>query len=202
MSTVNPSGIIADMHTHSRHSHDSLCPVKDMAQSQIGKGTKIFAVTDHCDIEYFETQNLKKIIGDSVADARKYNAEMDGVEILAGVEIGEAFWHNDIARKIISENDYDVIIGSVHAVRFEGYTMPYSTIDFGKIGRKMSAEYLDKYFDDMAFMIENTEFDILAHLTCPLRYINGKYGLNIDCKDYDKKIESILKSVIEKKHCA
>lgn len=117
---------------------------------------------------------------------------------MAGVEIGEAFWHSDIARKIVSDNHYDVIIGSVHAVQFKNYTMPYSTIDFGKLGREMSAEYLDKYFDDLAFMIANAEFDILAHLTCPLRYINGKYGLNVDCKNYKQKIESILKTVIEK----
>lgn len=60
MSTVNQSNIIADMHTHSEHSHDSIYPIKDMAQNQIINGTKIFAVTDHCDIEYFETQDLKK----------------------------------------------------------------------------------------------------------------------------------------------
>lgn len=198
MSKENQGKIIADMHTHSEHSHDSRCPISDMAKKQIENGTSIFAVTDHCDIGYYETLDIKKLIGDSVSDAKKNNAEIDGVEILAGLEIGETFWHKEIAEKLLSDNSYDVVIGSVHAVQYEGYTMPYSQIDFAMLGRKTTCEYLDKYFDDVSELIESTDFDILAHLTCPLRYINGKYGLNIDCKIYNDKIEDILKAVIKR----
>ena len=37
----------------------------------------------------------------------------------------------------------------------------------------------------------------MAHLTCPLRYINGKYKLNFDIKPYEGKIETILNYIIE-----
>lgn len=33
--------LIADMHTHSEFSHDSVCKIEDMCLSQIEKGTKI-----------------------------------------------------------------------------------------------------------------------------------------------------------------
>ncbi len=190
--------MIADMHTHSAHSHDSSCPIFDMAMSQKERGVAMFAVTDHCDIEFFETQDLKKIISGSVSDAEKQNAEIDGIEILRGVEIGEGIWNLDVTNKIISMTNYDVIIGSVHAVRFEDLTMPYSTIDFGALRRDVSERYFDKYFDDMLEMTESMDFDILAHLTCPLRYMNGKFGLGIDCKKYKDKIEKILSLIIEK----
>ncbi len=190
--------VIVDMHTHSEYSHDSVCPIKDMVECQKLKGTAIFAVTDHCDIEYFETQDPEKLISDSVSDAERTNAETDGVGILRGVEIGEGIWHPDITKKIVSLTEYDVIIGSVHAVRFENYTMPYSTIKFSELGLDASERYFNNYFDDMLEMINSTEFDVLAHLTCPLRYINGKYGLGVDCKKYKDKITDILQSIIEK----
>ncbi len=189
---------IADMHTHSNHSHDSVCLIEDMAESQKEKGTEIFAVTDHCDVEYFETQDLEKIIGNSVADAQKSNSKIKGIEILRGVEIGEGFWNKDVTEKIVLAYPYDVIIGSVHAVKFPLYEMPYSTIDFRLMGKEKSEKYFEKYLDDMVNMIENTKFDILAHLTCPLRYMNGKYGLNISCKNYESKITNILKMIVKR----
>ena len=59
-------------------------------------------------------------------------------------------------------------------------------------------DFLDAYFDDMLTMLETTDFDILAHLTCPLRYINGKYNFGIDISCYESKIEEILMRIIKK----
>ena len=76
--------------------------------------------------------------------------------------------------------DYDVVIGSVHLVKYKDLTCAYSGIDFSKLKEETIIEYLDAYFDDVLTMIETTDFDILAHLTCPLRYIKGKYNIDID----------------------
>lgn len=191
-------GIIYDMHTHSENSHDSECPVTDMAKSAKERGLKGFAVTDHCDIEYCETIDLDKVLSGSTADAAAAN-ETSGIEVIKGVEMGEAFWFPDVAARVLDRYKPDVVIGSVHAVKFDGYEMPYSTIDFGKLGRETTEKYFDKYFDDMLVMLKECDFDILAHLTCPLRYINGKYGLNIDAKKYAEKTDKILKEIIKRK---
>ncbi len=189
--------IIADMHTHSEHSHDSICPIAEMAEVQRERGTKIFAVTDHCDIEYWDNQDIPKIIGDSVEDARKQNEALDGIEILKGIEICECFWNQAATDKMLALKDYDVIIGSVHAVKFDGNEIPYSKTDFGLMKKKTAEEYLKAYFGDMLTMLKTTEFDILAHLTCPLRYMNGKYKLGIDCKEYKAQITEILEFIIK-----
>lgn len=187
-----------DMHTHSRSSHDSVCEVSDMQSAMQKNGLTGFAVTDHCDIEYYETQNLDEIFLQSVTDA--IEADKNGkTRVLCGVEIGEGFWHPFETNRIIGKFNFDVIIGSVHAVRFNNYYMPYSKIDFSKLGNEATLQYLDSYFDDILFMITHCDIDVLAHLTCPLRYINGKYGLNIDPDRYMEKIERILKIIIERK---
>ena len=187
-----------DMHTHSRSSHDSVCEVSDMQSAMHKKGLTGFAVTDHCDIEYYETQNLDEIFLQSVTDA--IEADKNGkTRVLCGIEIGEGFWHPGETNRIIRKFNFDVIIGSVHAVKFNNYYMPYSKIDFSKMGYEVASEYFDSYFDDMLYMIDHCDIDILAHLTCPLRYINGKYGLNIEPDRYMDKIERILKIIIERK---
>ncbi len=190
-------GILADMHTHSWHSHDSTCPIEEMAEAQKNRGTTIFAVTDHCDIESLST-DIKALVNASVDDAEHTQRGTAGIEILRGIEIGETFWHPKRSEEILSMREYDVVIGSVHAVRYEGYMGAYSRIDFRELGMKHTLAYLDQYFDDMLTLIETTEFDILAHLTCPLRYINGKFGMNIDCRAYKEKITAVLSAVIER----
>ena len=53
-------------------------------------------------------------------------------------------------------------------------------------------------FDKMLEMIYKTDFDILSHLTCPLRYINGKYKCDIDIHIFESKIKKILSEIIER----
>ncbi len=189
-------GVVCDAHTHSEHSHDSICKISDMARCAKSKGTTLVAVTDHCDIGFYEIQDVETAISDSVSDAKKHNAELQDIEILSGVEIGEGFWNKALARKIVKQNDCDIVIGSIHTVRFEGCTMPYSLVDFGKTERETVEKYIDKYFDDVLTMLNETDLDVLAHLTCLFRYTNGKYGLNISCMQYKEKIIEILKFII------
>lgn len=181
-----------DMHTHSENSHDSKCPAPDMLKAAKAHGLSGFAVTDHCDIAYHRKLDLPKLVASSVSDAGNSGA-------LKGIEIGEAFYHRRISDNILKNFDFDAVIGSVHTVRFKGYEIPYSQINFSEMRLCTTKKFLEQYFDDVICMIENCDFDILAHLTCPLRYINGKYGMGIDCKDYEDKIKKILGLIIDRK---
>lgn len=190
--------ILCDMHVHSQNSHDSVASVLDMANACIKNNIYAFAITDHCDIEYFNEHNVLNLIANSVKETENASKELNGIiKILKGIEIGEGIWNKEYTDKILNSFNFDVIISSVHAVRYKNYTMPYSTIDFSKMEMNEIYEYLDKYFDEVQEMLKNVPCDIMAHLTCPLRYINGKYGLNIDIKRYESKIISILEYIIK-----
>lgn len=187
-----------DMHTHSNNSHDSKCEIFEMAQAAAERGISGFAVTDHCDIGYCETLDVKGIIRGSFEDATTMREQTD-LMVLRGIEIGEATWNMSVAGDILQSFDFDVVIGSVHAVKFKGLDMPYAQIDFAKTGKETTQKFLEQYFDDLMEMLEKCDFDILAHVTCPLRYINGKYEMGIDCRKYEGKIERILERVIKRK---
>ena len=55
---------------------------------------------------------------------------------------------------------------------------------------------LDKYFEEMLLLSKWNGFDTLAHLTYPLRYIMGNYGIKVDLKKYDGIVDEIFKTVI------
>lgn len=185
-----------DMHTHSEYSHDSQCPISDMAANQSAKGTNAFAVTDHCDVFAWQDTDVLTPIKNSVKQAKKLSGST-GVEILSGVEIGEGFWYSHITDQLLKQCEYDVVIGSVHTVKFKGSELPYSQIDFSAMDTEEIYEFLDLYFDDVATMLQQHSCDIMAHLTCPLRYINGKYQRGIDCRRFEEKIRRILQYIID-----
>ncbi len=182
-----------DMHTHSLYSHDSTCPIEEMAEAQLAKGTLGFAVTDHCG-------GVDKMdVDEAFHSIRKASEKYAGkIKIFSGLEIGEAIWNLPHAKELSEKFAYDVIIGSVHAVRYTGMNESYSQIDFTDIPESEIFGFMSQYFDDVYQTADVFSFDILAHLTCPLRYINGKYGRNFDVHVFEDKITNILKCIIDK----
>lgn len=192
------SQFLCDTHVHSWASHDSSAPISETARACLEKGIGVLAITDHCDIQYYNEQNVPSLVATSVEETKRVANEHKGrVKILTGVEIGEGIWNLDYTAKILNSFDFDVVISSVHAVRYDGYQDPYSTIDFLKMAPCQLDEYLRLYFDEVLEMVKSVPCDIMAHLTCPLRYINGKYKLNIDATRYREQIEKILDYIIE-----
>lgn len=191
--------LIADMHTHSDNSHDSKCKMEDMCLSQIQKGTRIMAVTDHCDTfmcnDYDIYTPLINSYNEVCALGEKYNNKC---MLLSGVEIGEGFWFPKECERVLRLVPYDVILGSVHCVKYNDITEPYSIIDFSTFNKEQLYGYIGAYFDDMLTMLDCMDFDILTHLTCPLRYISGKYKREIDLSVFDEKITEILKCIIKR----
>ncbi len=199
--TVKPQktvGGYCDMHVHSHNSHDSSAPIKNTAEEAIRRGVKVFAVTDHSDTQYYFSGEIPQRIAASVREVRETRKQFDGrVEILTGCEIGEMVWDEYHADELLHAHDYDVIIGSVHAIRYKEWSDPYSMIDLSAVPANELPGLMDKYFDEVMETMQKLPCDIMAHLTCPLRYINGKYGLNFDIRPYEKKIEEILQFIID-----
>lgn len=190
--------MLADMHTHSVYSHDSVCPIEDMCEAQLKNGTAVAAVTDHADIFSYNDYDIFEPIKKAYDTVKELNKKYDGkILILSGVEIGEGAWFPQVRKKMEKLVDYDVIIGSVHCVKYKELTMPYSGIDFSELSENTIYAFLDAYFDDVTEMTETADFDILAHLTCPIRYITGKYKIKIDMEGFKTKIDNILKKIIK-----
>ena len=49
------------------------------------------------------------------------------------------------------------------------------------------------YLDQLYELVRWNGFDSLAHLTYPLRYINGEHHFGVELKNYAEKVDEILK---------
>ena len=57
---------------------------------------------------------------------------------------------------------------------------------------------MDNYFRQVIRMAREDDFDILAHITCPLRYINGKYERYFTEEELEKPIREALEGIISR----
>lgn len=191
---------IFDGHTHSNNSLDGVQTVDELCQSAITHGLDGVTVTDHCDMWYYDSTDTYKRISASVTQTDTAREKYSGILWVGkGVEMAEYLFDFANAEKILKLTDYDVVLGSVHCVACKDWNDAYSRIDFGNtIPEEKILDFLNRYFSEMQKMIDNARINVLAHLTCPLRYINGKYGRNIDALLFAEPIEQILKTIIDR----
>lgn len=185
--------MFVDMHTHSNYSKDSKCPLEDMVQAQKEMGATIFAITDHLDMP---NQAARKST-ESIKNCHKKIDEIrsDDIEILKGIELGDANWDIKFVNRFIKELQPDVVICSTHSVLAKKYLFIHNT-DFSTFTKEEINDYLLVYFKEMQKNLK-MDCDILAHLTLPLRYFKAKYDMDIDITPYNEQIDVILKYLIE-----
>lgn len=192
-------GFRVDIHMHSEYSQDSTCPVAEIGRAAQEKGFDLVCITDHCDIRPgHDEESLLAFRKQAVAGIRECAASFENVRILAGVELGGGFFEPEIAGRMVAAEDYDVVIGSVHGILFRGQRRSTSGCDFSQMDMEAILEYLDGYLDSVLYVAEQLDVDILAHVTYILRYLNGKYKLNVSWKLQEEKIRKIFAAIIKR----
>ena len=186
-------------HTHTKNSHDANAEIDALCREAIKNSLTGFAITDHCDISYLNEPWVMQGIYGSVKDSLWAKEHYENkIFIGMGIEIGETIFNPEAADKIIRGNCWDVVLSSVHLVSNMTWEVPFSQIDFSKAENALIDKFLTQYFIDMFNMIEVTDFDILSHLTVPLRYIVKKYKREINIRKYYPQIEDILRKIIKR----
>lgn len=112
---------------------------------------------------------------------------------------GKTILAPEVEYKILKERELDIVLGSIHAVRINNLSIPFSCIDFFVTSKDFIIEYLHKYFNGMFFKIKTSDFDVLFHLTVSFRCINRKYNRNINVEEFYPQIETILREIVKMK---
>ena len=192
--------MIYDFHTHSINS-DGKGTVDELCGFAIEKGICGFALTDHADMEYYEERNTYNRIKQSISDAQKAREKYEGkLEIYTGVELGGYLADPEKAKEILSLPDLDVVLCSVHGAVWEKWKRFYSKIEFfeDQVTDAEIEEYFEDYFKILIETSKAFDYDVLAHIVCPARYITGRYGRKTEMKNYADEIAEIMKTVIAK----
>lgn len=193
--------VLYDMHTHTDNSHDARQTAAQLCTAAAAAGLAGVAITDHGDSPYIEKRDNRHTIARSAAQATEQAALWAGrLEVLRGVEIGEECWAPEGAAVLHSLADFDVILASIHGFWRDGAVRYYSQEPFD------AAHYTDEQLLDFlrGYLVavgENAavaDYDVLAHLDCPLRYINGKYQRGVDILRLAPLIDQVLATVIRR----
>ncbi len=190
-----------DNHTHTHFSHDSQQQPEELAAAAKAAGLAGIAITDHCDSCSALAAGLAEQLAASAAAARRLAAQHAGqLDVLCGVEIGEELWAPEGAAAVRAAADYDVILASNHCFYRGGELFSYSLEPFDAAHYTSTglAIFFRQYLEELGQIAADTDYDVLTHLDCPLRYINGKYNRQLDITPMMGAIEEILRTVIRR----
>ncbi len=186
-----------DMHMHTTNS-DGRNTVDEMCGAAIEKDVSGIAFTDHADMNFYEERNtferIKAAVEEVAAAKERYE---DSLSISCGVELGEYLYNPRNADTILYMAEFDVVLGSVHYLPNGKWDKPYNRIPFDTTGSDEELrEYWEDYLDLLSDTVDSFDFDVLAHLTCPARYMTGKYLRKTDIRLFEEKIRRILEKII------
>ncbi len=201
-----------DCHTHTNLSPDGENTPAQMCERAIELGLSAYAITDHCECstwfeeKYYRDRGVPKSEDPFVVydyKSRFYNAEdcMQKLKmqygaklnLVCGAELGQPTQGYEGANEVAENSNLDFIIGSLHQIR------NHDDFAFLKYDDKANADIrnlLTAYYEEMLEMANWGKFDVLGHLTYPLRYIEGEAGIPVDMKPYEELIREIFKQLI------
>lgn len=182
---------ISDCHVHTRYSPDGSDPTMMMCDRAAGLGLHAVTITDHCECNEYLTGGYRDAIRKSYLESKRARAVyQDRVQVYSGVELGQPTQDLKAAEDILDDCEFDFVLASLHNI--EGapdfYYLNYRELDI--------YDLLQRYYDQLLKIVEWGNFDSLAHLTYPLRYIAGEHGIEIDHKPYTERVDTILRTLV------
>ena len=183
----------ADYHIHTHHSGDSNAPMEDMIKKAIELGLKGMCFTDHLDLDYPDYPDLPP--SPFTLDIPAYRSEFmhfkelyrDRIDLKFGIEVGMQEHVAKENSRIVSENDFDFVIASIHLLFGEDpyYEVFWTARNIEDIYRS----YFEKTLENITLF---TDFDVLGHLDYISRYVVPKDDKTYSYQRFAKEIDAIL----------
>ncbi len=190
--------MLVNDHCHSSCSHDGSYTMTQMARAAYEAGLGSLCFTDHCDL----------LDGEGLRDRAPFNWQNewaqfceakevlgDKIRLRLGVELGEATQVEPMARKLLTFPHIDFVIGSIHNP-INGKDYYFLNYEEEQQCKQMISDYLDQMLD----LAKSDMYDVLGHITYPLRYMHYRDGIPVDFKGHDEQVREVLRAVIESGH--
>lgn len=183
---------LVDYHTHSKYSYDGQEDIDSMCQEAIQKGLHEIAITDHYDMfkdkKYAHAVDFENLYRDIGIAKAKYEGKLT---VRAGIELGQPQVCPDESKRFLEKYELDFIIGSIHNLED---AFDIGEYDFLKKDiRLLWPEYLDALIE----MATYYDFDVMGHLTYPMRYVCAQIGIYPNIDLHIERIKHLYQVLIE-----
>ncbi len=196
---------LADYHMHSKYSFDGKEELRTICDQAMARGLSEIAITDHMDI--FTNRPYGQMVNFDVPGGRLVLMDVDGLykelavvrdeyagrlTVRIGAELGQPQVNPEAAAAFLKTYPLDFVIGSIHNMEndLDVYYYDFSRMDVGKM--------YDHYVDWLIELAETGDFDVMGHLTYPLRYMFERQQLRLDLTPYEEKFRYLFQCLIEK----
>ncbi|MGD8554666.1 MAG: histidinol-phosphatase HisJ family protein [Anaerolineales bacterium] len=176
-----------DYHIHTNFSCDSQATMSDMCRAALEMGIPEIAFTDHFDLipedpcyAFFRADDWWEEI------ERCRRAFRHSLIIRAGIEIGEPHLFPTEVNDLLASHPWDFAIGSLHWAADELIFDP-------QYYQQPEDQAYKQYFTELLQMVEQADFDVLAHFDIVKRYGFEHYG-PFDPRRYETDIRTILQA--------
>lgn len=190
--------MLADLHTHTLFSFDGKpdATPKNLAERALQQGLTHLAITDHCDIACELAglyQPLDKEAAFSALSALK--EEYRGrLEILVGIELGQAHHCPDEARALLERYPYDIVLGSLHNLENE---RDFYFFDFSAIDDAAAHAYFDRVLTESMQLCDFEGIRVITHLTYMDRYMR-RAGKELDTTPHLSRLQALFDKIVQK----
>lgn len=188
---------LADYHVHSTCSPDGHQTMAQAAEAAVQQGLRELCITDHVDTIHWGTLAPRDDFDWEESRRQFHEAQAlwgDRITLRRGAELGEAQLSFDRADRLLAGEELDFVIGSVHLSGKK-----FANMDLYYIEKGSEAYYdsvIDSYLDDVLALARWGRFQVLGHLTLPLRYINEHHGEHMTFRRHMDRVEEIFRTII------
>ena len=177
---------IFDSHTHSDNSHDGHHTISFLCEAAEEKGMAGLSITDHYECNMPNDKHNIRLRDSFFEVAMARAAFQNSLLITSGIELGQATENLEMAEEILQHLKFDFVLGSLHNLKGQ---QDFCELNFQ--GADVQA-MLQQYYTQMLELCQWGKFDVLAHLTYPLRYIVGIQKIPVDMAPVEEIIHEIL----------
>ncbi len=193
---------LCDLHTHTHYSfdgspeatHDAMC------RRALEVGLTDLAFTDHCDINgdvegIYDVYRANEAFAAMQAVKEAYRGRLN---IICGIELGNATQYPAEAAAVLAAHPYDYVIGSLHNLR----DVPdFCMLKYDMMTDRHIHRLFDRALDENIEMIEDftpggrSPFTTVGHITYIHRYVTLA-GKNLDFKPHYEKLAHLWRTII------
>lgn len=191
---------LADYHIHSTCSPDGKLSMAEIAGIAIQRGLQEICITDHVDTYDWHSggkladYDWEKAFAQYQQAVEQYG---DRIAIKLGAELSGVVRYPDQANYLMRQRGkLDFVIGSIHLAAekydwFDLYFIEKHDLDYYR-------DLIEHYLKDMITLAKWGQFNVLGHMTLPLRYLHDHHDVDMTFDDHMDAVEEIFRIIIPK----
>lgn len=163
---------LLDMHVYTNNTPGTKDKISFLCETAVQKDIRGVAFTDTVNLDDCDAFDIRRRVRHSFFDISKAKQLFfDSLTVFGGIELRQAVCNPDQAKKIVSSQNYDIVLTSVSR---------FNKDDEFSLSSDMPAEafnsFSERYCDMLLRTVTETDFDVLSRPLAPLRETTADYA--------------------------